>query len=111
MLVTLSASVLNWLRGNIRKGTTILQGMYTGNYAGKPNGKWNVNKPEGVCENKRHKLLWDMTIQCDQAIEARRPDIVFVDMETREVKIVDVAIPGDTHVKNKGMEKYLRTKS
>ena len=27
--------VANWLRGNIRKGMTILLGMYTGRYAGK----------------------------------------------------------------------------
>ena len=47
-----------------------------------------------------------MTIQCDQAIEARRPDIVFVDKDTREVKIVDIAIPGDIQMKNKKMEKY-----
>ena len=47
-----------------------------------------------------------MTIRCDQAIEARRPYIVFVDKDTREVKIVDIAIPGDTQMKKKKMEKY-----
>ena len=47
-----------------------------------------------------------MTIQCDQATEARRPDIVFVDKETREVKMVDIAITGDTQMKRKTVEKY-----
>ena len=35
VLVTSSANVANWLRGNIRKGMTILLGMYTESYAGK----------------------------------------------------------------------------
>ena len=59
-----------------------------------------------MCENERCKLLWDVTIQCDQATEARRPDIVFLDMETREVKIVDIAITGDTQMKKKPVGKY-----
>ena len=36
---------------------------------------------------------------------ARRPDIVFVDKEQREVVIIDVAIPGDDRVKDKELEK------
>ena len=43
-----------------------------------------------MCGNGRSTLLWDMTIRCDQAIEARRPHIVFVDKDTREVKIIDI---------------------
>ena len=31
---------------------------------------------------------------------------MFVDKDTREVKIVDIAIPGDTQMKTKKMEKY-----
>ena len=72
MLVTLSVSVASWLRGNIRKGMTMLQGMYTGSYAGKPiwrgviNGLY-INQRE--CEYEHYiKLLWDMTVQGDQAI-------------------------------------------
>ena len=29
-------------------------------------------------ENKRCKILWDMTIQCDHVIEDRTPDIIVV---------------------------------
>ena len=94
VLVTSSASVANWLRGNTRKGNVDNVARYVHwKLCGKANlecgVKWYVYKPEGVCENERYKLLWDMTIQWDQAIEARRPDNVFVDKETREVKIVD----------------------
>ena len=44
-------------------------------------------------------------IQCNREIEARRPDIVVVDKEKREVKIIDVAIPGDARVCEKELEK------
>ena len=44
-------------------------------------------------------------IQCDKEIEARRPDIVVVDKQRREVKIIDVAIPGDVRVCEKELEK------
>ena len=42
-------------------------------------GGWYENEPEGAVENENVKLLWDMTVQCDNIIEARRPYIVFVD--------------------------------
>ena len=44
-------------------------------------------------------------IQCDKEIEARRPDIVVLDKHKREVKIIDVAMPGDVRVREKELEK------
>ena len=41
----------------------------------------------------------------DRKIEARRPDIVFIDGKEREIVIIDVAIPGDDRVKEKELEK------
>ena len=32
------------------------------------------DQPEGVVENEKCRILWDMTIQCDHVIEARRPN-------------------------------------
>ena len=56
-----------------------------------------------------YKILWDFTISCDTKDEARRPDIVVIDKTKKEVKIVDVTIPGDERV-NEGelgkIEKY-----
>ena len=66
---------------------------------------WYEQKPEGVVESEHFKILWDFTIQCDRKIEARRPDIVFVDKKEREVVIIYVAIPGDDRVKDKELEK------
>ena len=38
-------------------------------------------------------------------IEARKPDIVLVDKKKKEIKIIDVAIPGDVRVCEKELEK------
>ena len=67
--------------------------------------RWYEQKPEGVVESKNFKILWDFTFQCDRKIEARRPDIVFIDKKEREVVIIDVAILGDDRVKDKELEK------
>ena len=38
-------------------------------------------------------------------IEARRPDVVLVDKRSKEAKIIDIAVPGDSRVKGKELEK------
>ena len=58
-----------------------------------------------MVENERCKILWDMNIQCDHVIEARRPDIVVVDKENNKVIIVDIASPWDHRVYEKEGEK------
>ena len=49
-----------------------------------------------------YEILWDMTVQCDYIIEARRPDIVVVE---KELITVDVASPWDRRVYEKESEK------
>ena len=66
---------------------------------------WYEQKPEGVVESENFKILWDFTVQCDRKIEARRPDIVFIDKNESEVVVIDVAISGDDRVKDKELEK------
>ena len=44
-------------------------------------------------------------IQCDKEIQARRSDIVVVDNAKREVRIVDIAVPGDVRVFEKNIER------
>ena len=66
---------------------------------------WCEQKPKRVVESENSKILWDFTMQCDRKIEARRPDIVFIDKKEREVVIIDVSIPGDDRVKDKELEK------
>ena len=66
---------------------------------------WYEQKPKGVVESENSKILWDFTVQCDRKIEARRPDIVFIDKKEKEVVIIEVTIPGDDRVKDKELEK------
>ena len=42
-----------------------------------------------------------MNINCDQMTEARRSDIVFINKEEKEIKIIDVTVPCDMRVKDK----------
>ena len=67
--------------------------------------RWYEHEPAVVVENENVKLLWDMTVQCDNIIEARRPDIVLLDKKEKSCMIVDIAVPGDGRVHEKELEK------
>ena len=67
--------------------------------------KWYEHKPECVMENNDYKIYWDFMIQCDRMIEARKPDVVLIAKRTKDVRIIDIAIPGDKRVKDKEIEK------
>ena len=67
--------------------------------------KWYEQKLDGVLENEDSKLLWDFMIQCDRIIQARRPVIILCDKVKMEVKIIDIASPGDSRIRNKEQEK------
>ena len=36
--------------------------------------KWYEHVSEGVVENEEVNVLWDVNVQCDNVIEARRPE-------------------------------------
>ena len=58
-------------------------------------------------ENDDIKLLWDFNIQCDNMIEARRPEIVVLHKKEKKCLIVDVAVPGDCRINEKEkIDKY-----
>ena len=38
--------------------------------------KWYEHCPEGVAEDDDGKIIGDITIQCDNVIEARRPNLI-----------------------------------
>ena len=71
----------------------------------KCNEKWYEHEPDSVVENDDIKLLWDFNIQCDNMIEARRPDIVVLHKKEKKCLIVDVAVPGDCRINEKEEEK------
>ena len=67
--------------------------------------RWYEHQPEGVSRKGNTKKLWDFNIQCDHEIEARRPDIVVVNEDAKECKIIGVAMPWDSRVRANEQEK------
>ena len=51
------------------------------------------------------RLIWDINIQCDNVVEARRPDLILVDKKAKLCVIIDVAIPRDCRIHDKEIEK------
>ena len=54
---------------------------------------------------KQLPKMWDFSIQTDHVIQARRPDVIFIYKGKKECKIIDFAIPYDSRVNTKEMEK------
>ena len=57
-----------------------------------------------VRENDTHKFLWDIDIQTDHLISARKPDLIVINKKKkrkRTCKIVDFAVPADHRIKLK----------
>ena len=67
--------------------------------------RWYNQQPEAIIENENYKLLWDSTIQCDRLSQTKRSDIVLGGKKNKEVSIIDVAVPGESRVKEKELEK------
>ena len=87
--------------------TRIANWKLCGEYNLKRSERWYEHAPEGVVENEEVKILWDVMIQCDREIKARKPDIVVVN-KNETCAIIDIAIPGDIRVSEKEMEKTER---
>ena len=67
--------------------------------------KWYEHVPEGAVENEDVKVLWDINVQYDNVIEARRPDIILIDKKERKGIIINTAVPADVRVGEKEREK------
>ena len=50
-------------------------------------------------------MLWVINVQCDNLIEARRPDINLIDKKEQNEIIIDIAVPVDVRVGEKEREK------
>ena len=69
--------------------------------------KWYEQHRETVLENENFRPLRDFTIQYyHRVIEPRRPGIVLVAKRSKEVKIADITVPGDSRVKDKQFVKF-----
>ena len=67
--------------------------------------KWYEPCPEGIMEDDSVKLIWDINIQCDNVIKARRSDLILVDKMTKSYVIIEVAVPDDCRIRKKEIEK------
>ena len=67
--------------------------------------KWYEHVTEGAVENEEIKVLWDINIQCDNLIEARRPHLTVIYKEKQKGIIIDIAVPADVRVEEKEKEK------
>ena len=67
--------------------------------------KWYDHEPQVICENEEYKALWDFSIQADDIMEARRPDIIIVEKKSNKFQIINFAVPYDTRVDEKEKEK------
>ena len=50
-------------------------------------------------------MLWDINVQCDNMIEARRPDIIAIGKKEQKGIITNIAVPPDVRVREKEREK------
>ena len=50
-------------------------------------------------------MLWNIDFQCDNVMEARRPDIILIDKKEPKGIINDTAVPADVRVGKKEREK------
>ncbi len=64
-----------------------------------------MHNPESVLDNETHKFLWDIEIQTDHLISARRPDFIIINKKQRTCRIVDFDVAEDHRVKLKEYEK------
>ena len=64
-----------------------------------------MHNPAPVLENDSHKLLWDLNIQTDHLIPARRPDLIIINKSKKICKIVDFAVPANHRINLKESEK------
>ena len=93
-------------RPTIKNNMTKLHQCCTGTSAGNiiyqqlTNGGSTVDK---VLQKEDVKILWDFKIQSDKHLAHNIPDIIVV--EKKRVWIIDVAIPGDSRIEEKELEK------
>ena len=67
--------------------------------------KWYEHCPERAMEDDDVKIIWDINIQCDNVIEARRPDLILINKKAKSCVIIDVSIRGDCRIREKEIEK------
>ncbi|XP_053149009.1 uncharacterized protein LOC128343627 isoform X2 [Hemicordylus capensis] len=71
---------------------------------------WWDHQIEKVEENEDVKILWGFRLQTDKHLPHNTPDITVVEKKEKQVKIIDIAIPGDSRIEEKEIEKITKYK-
>lgn len=76
-----------------------------------PNGtkKWYEHKPLPWSKYESFKVLFNFSIQMDEIIEHRRPDMIIIDKTSKKSQIVDFTVPTDRRIEfsqQKKIENY-----
>jgi len=61
--------------------------------------------PQTILENNHVKLYWDTTLHTDRTVAHNRPDITLTLKKDKVTYFIDIAIPNDTNIKTKELEK------
>ena len=56
----------------------------------------------------QNKVLWGINIQCENLIEARRPDLIVIDKKEHKRIIIDITVPADVRLEEKKKLKSTR---
>ena len=64
--------------------------------------------PTAFLDTNDFKLLWDFTTITDSVIYHNRPDITLVRKSSNEMFLINMAIPGESRIAQKGVEKLTK---
>ena len=65
----------------------------------------NSTKPLNVLAHKQYEVWWDQKISTAVPVAHNKPDIVIWDTSNKTCQIIDISIPLDMNIVNKGKEK------
>lgn len=72
--------------------------------------KWYEHTLSKVTNLDQGVLMWDHSVITDRTIPANRPDLIYHDKHKRTCLIIDVAVPDDSNVAQKEVEKLTKYK-
>jgi hypothetical protein len=70
--------------------------------------KWYTHMPKPVYEEGDVTVLWNQAVQTEREVTANRPDIIIKNKREKTCTLIDVAIPADRNVVQKGAENNLK---
>ena len=67
--------------------------------------QWYMCNPESVLENDMHKLLWNFEIQTEHLMSARRPDLIIINKNEKNLQDCGLSGSGGAQSKIERIQK------